>query len=119
MDLVPDKGQWRVPVLKTVATDGHGIGELRETIARHHDFLKSGNRLTELRRRRVGKTVIGIVREVLHRMVWDDSYVDELFNRKIDEIMAGNATPHSVAEEILREKHLVRKEKSEDGGQKP
>ncbi|MFQ6093270.1 MAG: methylmalonyl Co-A mutase-associated GTPase MeaB [bacterium] len=102
LEMIPDKEGWRAPVLKTIANDGHGIEELRQTIDRHHQFLKSRDRLAENRRRRVKAAVVGIVEERLHARVWNNSKIDELLKKRVDEIVAGRGTPHSAAEEILK-----------------
>lgn len=101
MEMVPNKEGWKVPVLKTIANNGHGVEELRLTIDQHFQFLKSNNKLTENRRRRVQSAIVGIVGEKLRARVWNDSNVDELLRKRIEEIAAGKGTPHSAAEEIL------------------
>jgi len=108
MELVPDRDGWHVPVLKTIASESQGIEELRGAIGRHHDYLRSHDRLSELRRLRIRKAVIGIVQEKLQAVVWNDSEASELLKKRVDDIMAGQGTPHSAAEDILEQKGLLK-----------
>jgi LAO/AO transport system kinase len=108
MEIVPAKDGWHVPVLKTIANDGQGVEELRGAIGRHHEFLRTRNRLFELRRRRVQKAIIGAVQEKLQRMIWSDSRIAKVLEQRVDEIVAGKGTPHSAAEDILRKKGLLK-----------
>ncbi len=39
LTMMPEKPAWEVPILKSVASRGEGIGELLEAVARHHEFL--------------------------------------------------------------------------------
>ena len=107
MNIVPDKGGWHVPVLKTVANDGRGIEELWKTIHQHREFLQSRDRLADMRRKRIRRAVRGIVQESIQRMLWTDSAIDELLQRRIEEILDGRGTPQEAAEEILREKGMT------------
>lgn len=108
MELVPDRDEWHVPVLKTIASEGQGIEELRGAIGRHHDYLQSHDRLSELRRLRIRKAVVGIVQEKLQEMVWNDSEIAEVLKKRVDDILAGQGTPHSAAEDILAQKGLLK-----------
>jgi len=101
LEMVPRREGWTVPVLTTVASDGFGIETLRQTIDRHYEFLKSRGRLEEKRRKRVRAAVMDIVREKLHAKVWNSTDIDELLEKRVDEIAAGRGTPYSAAEEIL------------------
>ena len=102
MEMVSDKNGWKVPVLKTIANNGDGVDELRQTLHRHYQFLKSKDKLAENRRRRVRTSVMSIVQEKLRDRIWNDSKVDELLKKRVDEVVSGKGTPYSAAEEILR-----------------
>lgn len=45
-----DSDPWEVPVLRSVATEGKGVGDLAEEVDRHHRWLRESGRLAERRR---------------------------------------------------------------------
>ncbi|HEV8267588.1 MAG TPA: methylmalonyl Co-A mutase-associated GTPase MeaB [Thermoanaerobaculia bacterium] len=59
-----EHGAWLPPVLKTVAKDGKGVGELRAAIAAHEAFLEGGEG-TARRRARTRQRIASIVRDRL------------------------------------------------------
>ena len=102
MEMFPEKEGWKIPVLKTIAHDGEGIDVVKQTVDRHYRFLKSEDRLTAHRRKRIQSAIVGIVQETLYTRVWDDAAIQALLKKRVGEILSGEGTPHSVAEEIIQ-----------------
>ena len=93
---------WRTPILRTVATEGTGVGELIDTVAEHRAFLESsGNwrlRRADSARRQVRAIVEDRVQRRLERLTagagWEERFAS---------IAAREEDPYSVAEEVLTE----------------
>jgi LAO/AO transport system kinase len=94
-------GAWDIPVVKTVAQTGEGIGELMEVVDRHHAFLEATGGLEERRRARAAGRVKDVVERELRRVAWSSPEVRQVLARGVDEIVAGGETPYSLARRIL------------------
>ena len=60
LSLSHEKGNWRVPVLRTEAVTGAGIEELAQKIDEHRAFIEERGLLAERRARNLRSEVIGI-----------------------------------------------------------
>lgn len=97
-----EDGGWEIPVLPTTAQTGEGVSELLEAVDRHRDWLVTSGGLTERRRARARRRVHEVVDRELRRVAWRSSPVKDLLESGLDEIQHGDATPYSVAAQILR-----------------
>jgi len=69
-------GDWKVPIVKTVASSGTGITELREAIEEHRAYVEASGTLAERRARNLRSEVVGLAaarlrRELEHRIAED------------------------------------------------
>jgi LAO/AO transport system kinase len=100
LSLGPQEG-WRVPIVKTEASRGHGVEELAERIAAHREFIDSEGTLAERRRRNLMNEVValaaGRLRRHLEAQVKDDPAVQEL----LDEVVSRRLDPASAAAKLL------------------
>ena len=62
-----EPGQWRVPVLSLVATDGTGMTQLFDEIDAHAEHLVASGEVEERRRRRAGSAVRAALLETVDR----------------------------------------------------
>jgi LAO/AO transport system kinase len=62
----PAKG-WEPPIVKTIATDGQGIGELFEAIARHRAHLLASGALSDREAMRARTEFVALLKERLLR----------------------------------------------------
>ncbi|GAB3219104.1 methylmalonyl Co-A mutase-associated GTPase MeaB [Glycomyces halotolerans] len=62
-----EPGEWRQPIVKTVAQDGGGIDELVAAIAKHRDWLSGADRLSVRRRERAAAEIRAVVDAELRR----------------------------------------------------
>src|SRR5207249_8373279 len=53
LDMDPNMGEWRPPIVRTVASAGEGTSELWQCIGEHRTFLENTGELAERRARRV------------------------------------------------------------------
>ena len=60
LSLAPQRG-WRVPIVKTEASRGEGVGELVEQLEAHRAFIEEEGTLVERRRRNLRNEVLSLV----------------------------------------------------------
>ena len=104
-------GDWKVPIIKTVASEGTGIAELLEAVEAHRAYVEESGTLDERRARNLRSEVLGLAaarmrRELELRIAEDDSVAALL-----DAVVRRETDPASAAAELLRRS----KEQDEDG----
>lgn len=95
-------GDWRPPVVRAVAVKDEGVDELLEAIRKHRAWLDEGDRLGELRRRRIAAEIEAIALAELRRGfagVHGDKRLDVLADRVAD----GELDPYRAADELVAE----------------
>ena len=92
---------WRVPIVRTQATEGAGIPELADALAAHRRHLEESGGLAARRSRGLVAGVLSIaahrVRRELERSLSEDPDVQELLRR----VAARELDPAKAAEQIL------------------
>jgi LAO/AO transport system kinase len=100
----PDSHEgWAVPVLGTVAQSGKGVAELLEMVDDHRRWLEESGQLAARRRARARVRIGDIVERELRRAAWSSQGAGRLVDAGLDRIVAGDATPYSVAGEVVAE----------------
>ena len=98
--LGPQQG-WEVPIVRTEAVRGEGVGELLERLAEHRDYIQAEGALSERRRRNLMNEVLAIasfrMRRELEAAVRDDQEVQEL----LDRVVSRELDPASAAVRML------------------
>jgi LAO/AO transport system kinase len=102
LSLAPEDRQgWRVPIIKTEAARGEGVGELAEKLAAHRRFVEEEGTLSERRRRNLMNEVLGLatfrLRRALEASLREDPEVQDL----LDEVVARRIDPATAASQIL------------------
>lgn len=92
---------WTIPVLKTVAQTGDGLPDLLDAIERHRSWLVESGEMERRRRARARVRVRDVVDRELRRVAWASAASGAVLERGLDGIVQGDATPYSVAREIL------------------
>jgi LAO/AO transport system kinase len=93
-------GDWRPPIIKTVASRNEGTDEVVEALAKHRAWLESTGRLEERRRRRVSDEIEAITVTALRQRIGDlhgDQRLDVLAGRVLD----GELDPYAAADELV------------------
>ncbi len=93
-------GQWRPPVLTTVASDGQGIGEVLDALDHHYEWACASGTLEERRRRRAAGEIEAIALTELRRRLGDlrgGGLLEDLSAR----VSSGGLDPYSAAEELV------------------
>jgi LAO/AO transport system kinase len=91
---------WLPDVLKTVASEGKGIQEIGDLIAKHRLHLERSNTLLTRRRKRMKDRIEEIVQDQLKIDFWNGERSQRLL-RELDAVMNLQRTPYQVAKELL------------------
>jgi GTPase len=95
------KTDWKVPIVRTEATENEGIEELAETIDRHHAHIAEAGTLEERRRRNLRNEVLELatarVRRELERSALSSDHAAEL----LDQVVRRRLDPASAARALL------------------
>lgn len=95
-----DLGDWRPPIIRTVAATGEGIDELWSEIGRHRAFQEADGRLAEKRQDRLRNELRLIVAERLRRRA--DALLDGTHRQRLEEaVLSRRLDPYTAADEIL------------------
>lgn len=94
-------GEWKHPVLSTVAAKGEGIAEVVAALEAHWGWLESSGTLRERRRRRLEERTREVVDRALVRWVWDETAADAAIRARLDDLEAGRVSPYELASGIL------------------
>ncbi|KOX33632.1 MULTISPECIES: methylmalonyl Co-A mutase-associated GTPase MeaB [unclassified Streptomyces] len=95
-------GDWRPPIVKTVAARGEGVDEVVEALEKHRAWMEERGVLAERRRARASREVETIAVTALRERIGDlrgDRRLDALAER----ITAGGLDPYAAADELVAE----------------
>ncbi|MFE3196556.1 methylmalonyl Co-A mutase-associated GTPase MeaB [Embleya sp. NPDC059237] len=93
-------GDWRPPIVKTVASRGEGVDEVVEALEKHRAWMEAGGELRLRRRRRVADEVEAIAVTALRARIGDlrgGRRLEEL----ADHVLSGSMDPYSAADELI------------------
>jgi LAO/AO transport system kinase len=93
-------GDWKPPIVKTVAAKGEGLDEVAAEIARHHAWLESSGELATRRTRRARDEVEAIAVTAL-RERWGDVHGRSELDDLAAAVAAGETDPYTAADELL------------------
>ena len=92
---------WRVPIVRTEATAGTGVGELVERLEEHRAHIVLDGELAERRRRNLRNEVLAIATARMRRRLEDDVREDTEFQRLLEEVVERRLDPASAATTLL------------------
>ncbi|MCX3064130.1 methylmalonyl Co-A mutase-associated GTPase MeaB [Streptomyces beihaiensis] len=93
-------GDWRPPIVKTVAARGEGVDEVVEALEKHRAWMEERGVLQQRRTARAAHEVEAIAVTALRERIGDlsgDRHIDALAER----IVAGELDPYRAADELL------------------
>lgn len=93
-------GDWRPPIVKTVAARGEGVDEIVEALEKHRAWMEERGVLAERRRSRAAHEVETIAVTALRERIGDlrgDRRLDALAER----IVSGETDPYRAADELV------------------
>jgi LAO/AO transport system kinase len=92
---------WKVPVLRTEATEGEGVDELAEAIDAHHLQIEQTGTLEERRRRNLMNEVLGLAAVRMRRQLERSVLGDEQVREMLDRVVRRELDPATAAELLL------------------
>ncbi len=93
-------GDWRPPIVKTVAARAEGVDEVVEALEKHRAWMEEHGVLAERRLRRAAQEVENIAVTALRERIGDlrgDQHLDALAER----IVSGTLDPYAAADELV------------------
>jgi LAO/AO transport system ATPase len=95
-----DETTWLPDVLKTVGSEGIGVQEIGEMIARHRSHLEQKGGLLARRTQRMKNRIEEIVQDQLKVEFWNGERTRKLSD-DLDAVMKLERTPYQVAKELI------------------
>jgi LAO/AO transport system kinase len=97
----PARPHWRVPIVKTEATQGIGVDELVERLEEHREHILAAGQLEERRRRNLRNEVLAIATARMRRRLEEELSEDAEFERLLEEVVQRRLDPASAATALL------------------
>ncbi len=95
-----DESTWLPDVLKSVGSEGKGVQEIGEMIARHRSHLEQSGGLRMRRTKRIKNRIEEIVQDQLKVEFWNLGRTRKLSD-ELDAVMNLQKTPYQVAKELI------------------
>ncbi|MEU6677761.1 methylmalonyl Co-A mutase-associated GTPase MeaB [Streptomyces sp. NPDC046925] len=93
-------GDWRPPIVKTVAARGEGTDEVVESLEKHRAWMEERGVLAERRAARAAREVETIAVTALRERI-ADLHGDARLSALAERIVAGELDPYSAADELV------------------
>ncbi len=106
-----DRSPWREKIVQTTASEGKGIGELKEALVEHRKYLETCGGLEAGRRRRVEDHIMQIARRKLEENL--GSVISKMngYDVLIDRVVAAEESPYQAAERLVNELNMISRKK--------
>ncbi|MFG2818044.1 methylmalonyl Co-A mutase-associated GTPase MeaB [Kitasatospora sp. NPDC048365] len=95
-------GDWRPPVVKTVAARGEGVDEVVDALEKHRGWLAASGELADRRRRRAAQEVEAITLAALRARI-GDLRGDRHLHALAEQVAAGRLDPYAAADVLIAE----------------
>lgn len=93
-------GDWRPPIVKTVASRAEGVDEVVEALEKHRAWMEEHGVLAERRRARAAREVETIAVTALRQRI-GDLHGDRRLGALADRIVGGELDPYRAADELV------------------
>jgi LAO/AO transport system kinase len=97
-----DENSWLPNIIKTVASENHGIDDIAVEIERHRDFMKEKKLFQSKRDHQSKVRIKEIVEHKLKDELWSETGENSLIS-SLEKVILGNFSPYLIAEEIIEE----------------
>jgi LAO/AO transport system kinase len=103
LDRSPEEARasWRVPIVKTEASRGHGIDELVDSLQQHRAHIVAAGQLMQRRSRNLRNEVLAIAASRMRRRLEEELLEDAEFQRLLEEVVERRLDPASAATTLL------------------
>ncbi|MFI1092943.1 methylmalonyl Co-A mutase-associated GTPase MeaB [Streptomyces sp. NPDC020917] len=95
-------GDWRPPIVKTVAARGEGIDEVVEALEKHRAWMEAGGELAARRARRAAGEIETIALTALRARI-GDVHGDQHLSSLAAKVTEGVLDPYAAADELIAE----------------
>lgn len=95
------KDRWTPPIVKTVATEGKGIGELSTAISSYEKFLQQQNLLLKKKITNWRERLVEMLRDTLLNRLLHERLSDDELSQLAAEIAEHRRDPYSAVEQIV------------------
>jgi len=102
LSLASRDDSWDPPIVKTVATEGHGIQELADAIERYREFNSKANSGDGRRRAIARWRILELLRERLVLQTLERNSASEKLDRLAGEVASRERDPYSAVEELMK-----------------
>lgn len=96
-----DGDDWRPPIVETVAETGEGVGEFRDTLGEHSDWLSTSGEYERKRRERYTAEIRRLLREDVRELVQRELDADGGLDDRVAAVAARDTDPYTVADDAL------------------
>jgi GTPase len=93
---------WQPLIVKTVATEGHGIHELMEGIKRYYSFFQASADRLEKKRAAARERLIALLEERLVKTAVQQVFPNGELNKVVEQIADRKQDPYSVVDHVIR-----------------
>ncbi|MEE4540701.1 methylmalonyl Co-A mutase-associated GTPase MeaB [Streptomyces sp. V4-01] len=93
-------GDWRPPIIKTVAARAEGVDEVVEALEKHRAWMDEGGVLDERRRRRAANEIEHIALTALRARI-GDLHGDQRLTALAGRVTEGALDPYAAADELI------------------
>ena len=93
-------GDWKPPIVSTVAVKGEGLDDLVNAIDAHRAWLESDGRLADRRRKRAADEIAAIALTALRERFGDLAH-DQRLETLAARVVAGETDPYAAADELV------------------
>ncbi len=100
-DLRP-KTSWRVPILKTIATDTSGIDEVIEALKMHREYLECSGELKKIRKQRILNQIHEYIETEIKRHLRESVINEKELDKFVEKIIERKMSPYKVANRIVK-----------------
>ncbi|MFE6866540.1 methylmalonyl Co-A mutase-associated GTPase MeaB [Kitasatospora sp. NPDC057692] len=95
-----DPGDWRPPIVKTVAARGEGVDEVVEALEKHRAWLDEHGELAVRRRRRAADEIEAIALAALRARI-GDLHGDRQLAALAERVVSGELDPYGAADRLV------------------
>jgi len=99
----PPEGEWRPPVVKTVAQKKDGIDELVGKIESHHEYLKTSDRMSSFLLDKISRRFEDLLRDRLFHEVRRQLSDNGLLAESINAIARHELDPYTAVDRVLKD----------------
>ena len=100
-DASPGSGGWRPPIVRTIASQGEGVGELVAAVDAHVDWLTATGELGRRRQDRASAEIEALAVAAIRSRI-GDVHRSAALGTLASQVVAGATDPYAAADELVR-----------------